>query len=31
MDLFIRWDPTLNKAFQSNPSIGGAETEYVIP
>lgn len=28
-DLLIRWDATLGKAFQSNPSIGGAETEYV--
>lgn len=24
----IRWDQTLSKAFESNPSIGGAETEY---
>lgn len=24
----IRWDRTLSKAFQSNPSIGSAETEY---
>lgn len=28
-DLLIRWDNTLQKAFQSNPSIGGTETEYV--
>lgn len=27
-DLLIRWDDTVSKAFQSNPSIGGAETEY---
>lgn len=24
----IRWDQALGKAFESNPSIGGAETEY---
>ncbi|WP_313007489.1 hypothetical protein [Brevundimonas vesicularis] len=24
----IRWDSTLNKAFQSDPSVGGDETEY---
>lgn len=30
MDLLIRWDDTLKKAFQSNPSIGGAETEYPL-
>lgn len=28
-DLVIRWDDALKKAFQSNPAIGGAETEYV--
>lgn len=28
-DLVIRWDDALKKAFQSDPSIGGAETEYV--
>lgn len=27
----IRWDDTLKKAFRSNPSTGGAETEYPIP
>ena len=27
-DLLIRWDAVLNKAFASNPSVGGAETEY---
>lgn len=26
----IRWDDTLKKAFRSNPSIGGAESEYVF-
>lgn len=26
----IRWDDTLKKAFESNPSIGGAETEWVF-
>lgn len=26
----IRWDETLKKAFRSNPSIGGAETEYAF-
>lgn len=27
--LLIRWDNTLQKAFQSNPFAGSAETEYV--
>lgn len=27
-DLVIRWDASTQKAMQSNPSIGGAETEY---
>lgn len=26
----IRWDDTLSKAFQSDPSVGGSETEYVF-
>lgn len=26
----IRWDDTLKKAFESDPSIGGAETEWVF-
>lgn len=30
MPLLIRWDDTLKKAFQSNPSVAGAETEYVF-
>lgn len=25
----LRWDAALGKAFESNPSIGGAETEYL--
>ena len=26
----IRWDDVLKKAFRSNPSVGGAEAEYVF-
>lgn len=29
-NLLIRWDETTKKAYQSNPSIGGAETEYPL-
>ena len=31
MNQYIRWDRALGKAFTGNPSVGSAETEYVIP
>lgn len=29
MTLYIRWDDVQKRAFQADPSTGGAETEYV--
>lgn len=29
-NLLVRWDEATKKAYQSNPSVGGAETEYPL-